>query len=133
MTVKLKDLKVLPPDHPIYKEGFKTYSVNPSKNKKLHPTEVRPGMSAEQIKKNMMEALKKKGIEVKDIYKVNSLEDYKNQREKKEGLKNLFLEEIGDKNTSDEEMLQNLINVLEKNGIKIKEKPEKKKKEKDNK
>ena len=83
MTVKLKDLKVLPPDHKIYKEPFKTYFVN-------------------------------------------SLEDYKKQREKKEGLKNLFLEKIGDKNTSDEEMLQNLINVLEKNGIKIKEKPEKK-------
>ena len=117
MTVKLKDLKVLPPDHPIYNGGFKTYPVNSSKNKKLHPTE----------------ALKKNGAEVKDIYKVNSLEDYKNQREKKEGLKNLFLEKIGDKNTSDEEMLQNLINVLEKNGIKIKGKPEKKKKEKDNK
>ena len=85
MTVKLKDLKVLPPDHKIYKEPFKTYFVN-------------------------------------------SLEDYKKQREKKEGLKNLFLEKIGDKNTSDEEMLQNLINVLEKNGIKIKGKPEKKEK-----
>ena len=67
-----------------------------------------------------------------NIYKVNSLEDYKKQREKKEGLKNLFLEKIGGKNTSSEKMLQNLINVLEKNGIKIKGKPEKKK-EKDNK
>ena len=133
MTIKLKDLKVLPPDHPIYTEDFKTYPVNPSKNKKLHLTEVRPGMSDEQIKKNMMEALKKKGVEVKDIYKVNSLEDYKKQREKKEGLKNLFLEEIGDSKTSSEKMLRNLINVLEKSGIKIKGKPEKKKKEKDNK
>ena len=133
MTVDWKKVKVLPPDHPIYKEGFRFYPVNLSKNKKLHPTEVRPGMSAEQIKKNMMEALKKKGIEVKDIYKVNSLEDYKNQREKKEGLKNLFLEEIGDSKTSSEEMIQNLINALEKSGIKIKGKPEKKKKEKDNK
>ena len=116
MTVDWKKVKVLPPDHPIYKEGFRFYPVNLSKNKKLHPTE----------------ALKKNGVEVKDIYKVNSLEDYKNQREKKEGLKNLFLEKIGDKNTSDEKMLQNLINVLEKSGIKIKGKPEKKK-EKDNK
>ncbi len=66
MTVKLKDLKVLPPDHPIYNGGFKTYPVNSSKNKKLHPTEVRPGMSAEQIKKNLQETLNKNGIEVKD-------------------------------------------------------------------
>jgi hypothetical protein len=66
MTVKLKDLKVLPPDHPIYKGGFKTYPVNSSKNKKLHLTEVRSGMSEEQIKKNLLKALKKNGIEVKD-------------------------------------------------------------------
>ena len=66
MTVKLKDLKVLPPDHPIYREGFKTYPVNPSNNKKLHLTEVRPGMSVERIKKNLLKALKKNGIEVKD-------------------------------------------------------------------
>ena len=66
MTVKLKDLKVLPPDHPIYKGGFKTYPVNSSKNKKLHLTEVRSGMSEDQIKKNLLKALKKNGIEVKD-------------------------------------------------------------------
>ncbi len=66
MTVKLKDLKVLPPDHPIYNGGFKTYPVNSSKNKKLHLTEVRSGMSAEQIKKNLLKTLKKNGIEVKD-------------------------------------------------------------------
>ena len=119
MTVDWKKVKVLPPDHPIYKEGFRFYPVNLSKNKKLHPTEVRPGMSDEQIKKNMMEALKKKGIEVKDIYKVNSLEDYKNQREKKEGLKNLFLEKLEPKK-SDEEMTQQLISILKKNGWNIK-------------
>ncbi len=62
----LKDLKVLPPDHPIYKGGFKTYPVNSSKNKKLHLTEVRSGMSEEQIKKNLLKTLKKNGIEVKD-------------------------------------------------------------------
>ncbi len=66
MVVKLKDLKVLPPDHPIYKGGFKTYPVNSSKNKKVHLTEVRSGMSAEQIKKNLLKTLKKNGIEVKD-------------------------------------------------------------------
>ncbi len=66
MVVKLKDLKVLPPDHPIYKGGFKTYPVNSSKNKKLHLTEVRSGMSEEQIKKNLLKTLKKNGIEVKD-------------------------------------------------------------------
>ena len=66
MTVKLKDLKVLPPDHPIYNGGFKTYPVNSSKNKKLHLTEVRSGMCEEQIKKNLLKALKKNGIEVKD-------------------------------------------------------------------
>ena len=33
MVVKLKDLKVLPSDHKIYKEPFKTYSVNTSEQK----------------------------------------------------------------------------------------------------
>ena len=66
MTVKLKDLKVLAPDHPIYKGGFKTYPVNPSNNKKLHLTEIRPEMSDEQIKKNLLKGLKKNGNEVID-------------------------------------------------------------------
>ena len=55
-----------------------------------------------------------------NICKANSLEDYKKQREKKEGLKNLFLEKIGDEVTSREEMKKNLIRVLKKNGWKIK-------------
>ena len=76
MTVKKKDLKVLPPDNKIYKEPFKTYFVN-------------------------------------------SLEDYKKQREKKEGLKNLFLEKLEPKK-SDEEMTQQLISILKKNGWNIK-------------
>ena len=76
MTVKKKDLKVLPPDNKIYKEPFKTYYVN-------------------------------------------SLEDYKKQREKKEGLKNLFLEKL-DHKKSDEEMTQQLISILKKNGWNIK-------------
>ena len=81
MTVKLKDLKVLPPDHKIYKEPFKTYYVN-------------------------------------------SLEDYKKQREKKEGLKNLFLERI-DPKKSREEIKQQLISALIKNGWKLVGKEEK--------
>ena len=55
-----------------------------------------------------------------NIYKVNSLEDYKKQREKKESLKNLFLERI-DPKKSREEMVQQLISALKKNGWKFKE------------
>ena len=53
-----------------------------------------------------------------NIYKVNSLEDYKKQREKKEGLKNLFLERI-DPKKSKEEIKQQLISALIKNGLKF--------------
>ena len=49
------------------------------------------------------------------VYPVNSLEDYKKQRERKEGLKNLFLERI-DLKKSKEEMVQQLISALKKNG-----------------
>ena len=66
MTVDWKKVKVLPPDHPIYNGGFKTYPVNSSKNKKVHLTELRSEMSDEQIMKNLQETLKKNGIEVKD-------------------------------------------------------------------
>ena len=55
-----------------------------------------------------------------NIYKVNSLEDYKKQREKKEGLKNIFLEKI-DRKKSRKEMVQQLISALKKNGWKFKE------------
>ena len=55
-----------------------------------------------------------------NIYKVNSLEDYKKQRENKEGLKNLFLERI-DPKKSKEEMVLQLISALKKNGWKFKE------------
>ena len=58
-------------------------------------------------------------IDWKKTYFVNSLEDYKKQREKKEGLKNLFLEKI-DCNKSKEEITQQLISILKKNGWKIK-------------
>ena len=43
-------------------------------------------------------------------------------RKKRTGKKLLFFEKIGDQNTSRDEMLKNLINVLEKNGFKIKNK-----------
>ena len=56
-----------------------------------------------------------------NIYKVNSLEDYKKQREKKEGLKNLFLERI-DPKKSREEIKQQLISALIKNGLKFEDK-----------
>ena len=59
-----------------------------------------------------------------NIYKVNSLEDYKKQRQKKEGLKNLFLERIEPKK-SREEMVQQLISALKKNGWKLVDKEEK--------
>lgn len=54
------------------------------------------------------------------VYSVNSLEDYKKQREEKEGLKNIFLERI-DTKKSREEMVQQLISALKKNGWKFKE------------
>ena len=58
-------------------------------------------------------------IDWKKTYFVNSLEDYKKQREKKERLKNLFLEKL-DHKKSEEEMVQQLISILKKNGWNIK-------------
>ena len=58
-------------------------------------------------------------IDWKKAYFVNSFEDYKKQREKKEGLKNIFLEKLEPKK-SDEEMTQQLISILKKTGWKIK-------------
>ena len=58
-------------------------------------------------------------IDWKKAYFVNSLEDYKKQREKKEGLKNLFLEKL-DCKKSKEEIAQQLVSILKKNGWKIK-------------
>ena len=43
-------------------------------------------------------------------------------RKKRKGRQLIFFEKIGDKNTSRDEMLKNLITVLEKNGFKIKNK-----------
>ena len=49
-----------------------------------------------------------------------NLQDYVEHREKTENKKNLFLEPIADQNTSTEEIYQRLINILIKNGWKIK-------------
>ena len=43
-------------------------------------------------------------------------------QKKSKGKKLLFFEKVGDVNTPREEMLDNLIKVLEKNGFKIKNK-----------
>ena len=53
--------------------------------------------------------------------KIQSIRDYFRSKEKK-GLKPIFLESIGNQNTSRDQMLKNLISVLEKNGFKIKNK-----------
>jgi hypothetical protein len=56
------------------------------------------------------------------IYWVKSLKDYIKKREKKEGLKNIFLEKM-DSNyfkLPKEERLKHLVSLLEKNGFKIK-------------
>ena len=56
------------------------------------------------------------------IYWVKSLKHYIKKREKKEGLKNIFLEKM-DSNyfkLPKEERLKRLVSLLEKNGFKIK-------------
>ena len=53
--------------------------------------------------------------------KIQSIKNFFKSKEKK-GLKPIFFESIGDKNTSRDEKLKNLIKVLEKNGFKIKNK-----------
>ena len=52
---------------------------------------------------------------------IQSLKEYFKSKEKK-GRKLLFFESVGDRNTSNEKMLRNLIEILEKNGFKIKNK-----------
>ena len=49
-----------------------------------------------------------------------NLQDYIEHREKTENKKNLFLEPIADQNSSTEEIYQRLVNILVKNGWKIK-------------
>ena len=53
--------------------------------------------------------------------KIQSIKNYFKSKEKK-GLKPIFFESIGDKNISRDERLKKLIDVLEKNGFKIKNK-----------
>ena len=53
--------------------------------------------------------------------KIQSIKNFFKSKEKK-GLKPIFFERIGDQNTPRDERLKNLINVLEKNGFKIKNK-----------
>ena len=54
-------------------------------------------------------------------YIIQSIKKYFQSKEKK-GLKPIFFESIGDQNTSRDERLKKLINILEKNGFKIKNK-----------
>ena len=53
--------------------------------------------------------------------KVKSIENYIKEK-KDSGKKLLFLEKVGDQNTSREKIKENLIRVLEANGFKIKNK-----------
>ena len=52
---------------------------------------------------------------------IQSVKNFFKSKEKK-GLKPIFFESIGDQNTLRDERLKNLINILEKNGFKIKNK-----------
>ena len=52
---------------------------------------------------------------------IQKIRDFLLQKKVK-GKQLIFFEKIGDKNTSRDEMLKNLIRVLEKNGFKIKNK-----------
>ncbi len=67
---KIKSIKYLDKDDPIYKDGFKVSSDN------------------------------------------ESIQNYIKAREKAENKENLFLEKIGDKDTTRDEMIENLKNVL---------------------
>ena len=53
--------------------------------------------------------------------KIQSVKNFFKSKEKK-GLKPIFFESIGDQNTPRDERRKNLINILEKNGFKIKNK-----------
>ena len=55
----------------------------------------------------------------KEGFTISSIKDYF-QSKKEKGLKTLFFKKIGDKNSSRDEMRQNLIRVLKENGWKIK-------------
>ena len=57
----------------------------------------------------------------KDGFTVSPIKNYLKSKEDR-GLKPLFFEKIGDKNTSRDKMRKNLIKQLEANGFKIKNK-----------
>ena len=59
----------------------------------------------------------------KKMFTISSVKDYL-QSKKDRGLKPLFFEKIGDKNSSRDEKLKNLIKVLKANGWKIKGGPD---------
>ena len=59
----------------------------------------------------------------KEGFTISSIKDYF-QSKKDRGLKPLFFEKIGDKNSSRDEKRQNLIKVLKANGWKIKGGPD---------
>ena len=63
--------------------------------------------------------LKTKGEIMKLI--IQKIRDFLLEKKRK-GRQLIFFEKIGDRNTSRDEMLKNLITVLEKNGFKIKNK-----------
>lgn len=55
----------------------------------------------------------------KEGFTVSSIKDYLKSKEEK-GLKPIFFEKIGDKTSSRDQLLQNLIKALKKNGWKMK-------------
>ena len=59
----------------------------------------------------------------KEGFTISSIKDYF-QSKKDRGLKPLFFEKIGDKNSTRDEKIQNLIRVLKENGWKIKGGPD---------
>ena len=74
--------------------------------------------------KYTIKKLEKDDLIFKEGFVVSSpkknFQDYIEHREKTENKKNLFLEPIADQNTSTEEIYQRLVNILIKNGWKIK-------------
>ena len=74
--------------------------------------------------KYIIKKLKKDDPIFKERFVVSSpkknLQNYIKHREKTENKKNLFLEPIADQNTSTEEIYQRLVDILVKNGWKIK-------------
>ena len=59
----------------------------------------------------------------KDEFTVIPVKDYLKSKEEK-GLKPIFFEKIGDKTSSRDQLLQNLIKALKKNGCKMKGDPD---------